>query len=276
MIPRPNDLPEFDDPPVAEVLMGFQFGTEHPLQAVHVGPYWQLIRDVFTRHEQQPPLHLREEDFAESSFKAMGAELQLLTGAPPLPRFWFLDDSGNRLIQLQQQMFLHNWRKVSGVEEYPRFETIWKEFDHRWQEFRKFLSDTGLGKPRTTVAELTYVNHLQRGRCWEDMSDAQGLFNFAVERQPAFLPVSESFTWSGTFVPRSGAGRLHVEVGPAILTRDNTSIFRFVLTARGPVGAGENEQGETEKWFHEARQWIVRGFTDLTSARAHKLWKRKK
>jgi len=256
--------------------MGFQFVTERPLQAVHVGLYWQLIRDAFPKYEQRPPLPLPEEDFTEASFRPVGPGLQFTAGAPPLPRCWFLDQSGNRLIQLQQQMFLHNWLKVRGDEEYPRFEAIWTGLEHRWQEFRKFLSDTGLGQPRTTVAELTYVNHLRRGRCWNEMSDAQGLFNRTLERQPKFLPSPESFTWSETFVPRPARGRLHVEVSPAILTRDSTQILRFVLTARGPISGGPDEQAETERWFHDARQWIVRGFTDLTSARAHKLWGRKK
>ena len=66
-----------------------------------------------------------------------------VSGLPPLPRCWFLNDTETRLIQLQADRFIHNWRKVTGKEEYPRYEAIRDEFIDRWDEFCMFLGDQG-------------------------------------------------------------------------------------------------------------------------------------
>ena len=45
-------------------------------------------------------------------------EVELLEN-PPLPRVWFLEPNGNKLIQVQRERFHHNWRKINPGDEYP-------------------------------------------------------------------------------------------------------------------------------------------------------------
>jgi len=44
------------------------------------------------------------------------------------------------------------------------------------------------------------------------------------------------------------------------------------LKATGP--SSSTDKKAMLDWFDLAHEWIVRGFTDLTAAEAHKLWER--
>lgn len=67
-------------------------------------------------------------------------------------------------------------------------------------------------------------------------------------------------------------GRLHVELRPGTRKSDDAKLFVLTLTARGeppsPDAAGLLA-------FHDlGHEWIVRGFTDLTTERMHEEWGR--
>ncbi|MFQ5734475.1 MAG: hypothetical protein ACE5KM_21275, partial [Planctomycetaceae bacterium] len=47
---------------------------------------------------------------------------------PDLPRVFFEDESGNWLIQIQRDRFLHNWRVSTDESEYPRYPEVSRRF----------------------------------------------------------------------------------------------------------------------------------------------------
>ncbi len=117
MTGKKGKFPEYDNPPVTEVVIGVQFKALQAFTAVHPGIYWQKVRNSYPKVNIQPPLSPVLELFGDEKPK-MEAQLSPI---PPLPRCWFLDDSQNRLVQIQPDRFLHNWKKVTGQEEYPRY-----------------------------------------------------------------------------------------------------------------------------------------------------------
>ena len=76
----------------------------------------------YPKTEELPPLPSQIEKFGEELQQAQvsGPRLQFMD--PNATRFWFIGDPGTRLIQVQRDRFVINWRKVTGDEAYPRYE----------------------------------------------------------------------------------------------------------------------------------------------------------
>jgi len=264
MTPRPSDLPDFESPPVAEVVLGVNFTIDGGLRVYHIGLYRERIKSKFPRFQEQPPLPAQDEP-----------AFSFVSGPLPLPRCWFLDETGTRLIQLQADRFLHNWRKVTGKEEYPRYEAIRDEFIDRWDEFCGFLADQAASKPILNACELAYVNHISMGAGWTEPKDLGQFFSFlANDTSGGAGHTLESVQCGLRFKLPGGNGHLNVSMTPAIRTQDQQEIVRFDLSARGAMESGEKAQ--LLEWFDEARETIVRVFTGLTTEKAHSRWKRKK
>lgn len=67
-------------------------------------------------------------------------------------------------------------------------------------------------------------------------------------------------------------GRLTVSAQPAVRRSDKKPLIALTLTSRGrPIGAGISG---VLTFFDLGREWIVRGFTDLTADEMHRMWGR--
>ena len=71
----------------------------------------------------------------------------------------------------------------------------------------------------------------------------------------------------------SASGLLTVDAVPAKIPPDGPEVIRFSLTARGCPGGDINAE-TLEKWFEVAREYIVRGFVDLTTRQTDAIWER--
>jgi uncharacterized protein (TIGR04255 family) len=96
----------------------------------------------------------------------LGIQLQTLN-VPPTPRFWFINESGSELIQVQRDRFIKNWRKIGSGDQYPRYEQLRTGFDQDFKQFEDFLKRNQLGAVRVNQCEVTYINHIVAGTGWE-------------------------------------------------------------------------------------------------------------
>lgn len=266
-------LPSYADPPVSEVVVGVQFAPIEELLASHVGLYWIKVRDRLPRAEEHAPVgHLVEQFQQEERHET---RIEALT-KPPLPRSWFLSDTGHALVQLQRDRFLHNWRKISPDDIYPRYPSIKNTFLEFWEGFLRFLEEEGLPSPTVDQCELTYVNHVRKGQPWQSMADLGTVFScFDWCPRGSFLPVPEDIGWHMRFLLPKDQGRLYAEAIPARLVSEKISIIRFSLTARG-MPSGEADADALAAWYDLAHEWIVKGFSDLVSEDTDDLWKRER
>lgn len=127
---------------------------------------------------------------------------------------------------------------------------------------------------RPNQCEVTYVNHVDliEGRTTAGMLDRL-LVGWKLETSDGWLSGAESRGLSATFVMPEQRGRLYVEAHPAVRKDDRTEIIRLTLTARGaPRAAGLQDVRE---WLDLGRERVVRGFTSLTTAEMHKIWRRR-
>ncbi|MGI8876452.1 MAG: TIGR04255 family protein [Egibacteraceae bacterium] len=103
MPPRPDDLPEFDRPPLVEVALTAGFPPQLRLRQAHLGVIWTAFRDEYPVVQDHPPL--------DRMVAPPGPGFTInITNAPPLHRAWFLSPGGDKLIQVQSDRFVANWR----------------------------------------------------------------------------------------------------------------------------------------------------------------------
>lgn len=260
-------LPEYDKPPVVEVVCGVKFETLEPFSLPHFGLLWQQFRAEYPEFKQVAPLVIPVEGEG-------GSEVEF--AVPPLPRLWFISADQNALIQVQRDYFLHNWKKVRDTDDYPRYSAVLQMFKQRLATFEAFLVEQALPAINPLQYEMTYVNHLARGEGWNNPRDLGGVFPELSWRNVSgrFLAEPEGVHYRTSFQLPHKAGRLHVAIRSAQRLSDQQPIVAFELTARG-IGQDRSREAMWQ-WLDMAREWIVRAFADLTSEHVQKdLWRRR-
>lgn len=271
---RPEDLPDFRKPPLAETVLSLQFEPIAGLTTAHLGLLWQRFREWLPFIEEQPPLPPILEKFEPPSLAQVEVTVE---EKPPVPRLWLLNQDKTELIQVQADRFIHNWRKMEGIEPYPHFEPIRDRFRGEVAVLEQFLKDEGMGVPAVNQCEVTYVNHIEPSGVWQRHGQLEKvLANWAVAPERQFLPEAEDGGVRLRFVIRDESGRpvgrLHVISQPGWKKTDNTPIMVLNLTARGEPLA-EGTEGAF-RFFELGRRWIVKGFADVTTSEMQRAWER--
>jgi uncharacterized protein (TIGR04255 family) len=274
VISRPKDLPDFRKPPVAETVLSLQFEPISGLTSPHLGVLWSRFRQELPLIEEHPQLPPVFEKFDPPSPAQVEVTIE---EKPPLPRVWFVNDTKTELIQMQVNRFIHNWRKVEGMEPYPHYEPIREKFRSEVAVLEEFLREEKLGRLAVNQCEVTYVNHVEPSGVWDRHGQLEKVFSmWSGLVNASFLPDPEDAGLHMRFVipDETGQpiGRLHVVVHPAWKKTDNSPILALNLTARGgPIGDGIEG---AFAFFDLARKWIVKGFADLTTPEMQRVWER--
>jgi uncharacterized protein (TIGR04255 family) len=268
---RFNNLPDYERPPINEVVCGIHFERLDRLFNPYLGVLWDKYKPEYQHCQEVGPLVPIIERFDMPS-----TQTQESLEIPPLPRTWFIHSNENEIIQVQRDRFLHNWREVRPEDIYPRYPKIIGTFREQLSKLTDFLKEYDLGIVRPLQYELTYVNLIFQGEGWESYRDIGQVFsNFtfpAVEN--GFLPLPDNINWQTSFALPNRAGRLHAKIQNGARRSDGRPLFRFELTARG---IGEyTALGTMNDWFDMAHEWIVRGFAELTTLQIQNtVWGRK-
>jgi len=271
---RPKDLPDFRKPPLAETVLSLQFEPVAGLTTAHVGLLWARFRDQFPMIEEHPPLPAVFEKFQPPTPPQVEVSFE---EKPPVPRLWFRNEPGSELIQVQSDRLIHNWRKMEGLDPYPRFEPIRDKFRDEVGILEGFLSEEKLGMLVVNQCEVTYVNHIEPASVWERHGEAEKVFVMCSRLGTgSFLTEPEDAAVRMRFVipgPKGNPiGRLHAVIQPAWKKSDTSPILTLNLTARG-LPLGEGTEGAFA-FFDLGRNWIVKGFADLTTREMQRMWER--
>lgn len=238
--------------------------------------WWGKVRDRFPKFEQAPPLPPVVESFERPEASRPRVELKLLD-ASPTPRIFMVDQAESGLIQVQQDRFGYSWRKLKPEHPYPHYTSIRTKFLDELVEFEAFLDEEHLGRMVPTQCEVTYVNNILREGVWEQHGEMYKVIPSATPRLTEnFLPMPEDVQMVSRYVIADSEGkplaRLYVHLEPRYLISGMEPVFLMRLTARGaPHGPGVEGLLKMMDLGHE---WIVSGFTTLTSQEMHKAWGR--
>jgi uncharacterized protein (TIGR04255 family) len=267
---RPPGLPDFRDPPLTEVALSIQFEALTPAEFVDLGPFWQRIKPRFPNVEMHPPLPASFEIFGAPP----GPQVQFSIG-PIVPRYWFLSRGGNEILQFQPDRFVHNWRKVGVVPEYPRYERIRRTFFGEFARLDRLMEQRHGRALMPNQCEITYVNQVPAPESGRDLTpECLAVFRWP-EGFPAGSPEDVGMQIRLVLPGADGqpVGRLNIQSNP-VVTAGGTRALQLVLTARGrPITPNVDSAME---FMDKGRKIIVESFAALTTDSMHKLWGRRK
>lgn len=261
----PGALLDFGAPPVIEVALSTEFRLLPQFDLVAIVDAWrELYRDGFPQVQEQgryepPPV-----------MAGPGQAIRMLTQLPT-PRLWFLDEPGTQLIQLQNNWFGRNWRKVDGDEEYPRYPALRDAFRHDLERLLDFLDRRGLGQFEPGVAEVTYINHVVLG---PDLRPGDVLRAFAPDHNgyPSALEAANLAARLPIVHDDDRVGVLTVNASTATRAEDSADLLSLQVTARGPaIGSGVDG---VLAFLDIGRDWVVRCFGSITTDTMHRRWGR--
>ncbi len=266
-----SSLPDFDAPPIVEVVCGIQFKELTNLASPHIGLLWQQFHPEYMFCRELPPLAPVMEQFSPQPQPSIQ-----LKQIPPLPRVWFFNEDESEIVQFQPDRLLVNWKKVNSDQTYPRYAKVFELFQLQLNRLYGFVKASNLGEIEPTQYEMTYVNLIPAKQGWSNNADVGSVVpDFSWRNsEKRFLPPPETFNWNTTFVMPQETGRLHISILSAARIEDRAPVLQLTITARG---ISKNRSLEfTKDWFDMARTWIVKAFEDITSDNAQqKIWKKR-
>jgi uncharacterized protein (TIGR04255 family) len=253
-----------------------QFETLDRLSNFHLVEFGRSLKPMFPFVEEQPPLAPVREDLRRGPISPPQPEVQLVQGIA-VPRYVFIDFDKTRLIQIQQDRFVHNWRRLAE-ETYPRYRTIRAAFLRRIRSFRRFLTKQGIGDILANQCELTYVNPIPPG-AWERHGQLDRVFTtWRNQYSDEFLSEPQDVRFLERHLIEGEAGepmgRLLISGDPVYHIPSGEPRLLLQLIARGtPKGVSMED---VMAFFDLGHEWIVRGFTSITTTHMHELWGRER
>lgn len=265
--------PNFKKPPVIEVVLGLQFEPLNSFMTTHVGKLYEIYENDYPIISEHSLLEPKFENFNTDTFAPNRMVFNLVDNKA-IPRVWFVSRDDSRLLQLQRDRFIHNWRRKEPSEEipYPRYEKIREEFKLRYKQFLEFLSNHNISEPTVNQVEVTYVNLIscEDNDFSKSMHEVFEFWNPEPPSSPLGEPESQKFVT--TYLIKDDderIGRLSI-TSHTLIRNDNKKFLRIDITARGkPKDVSLN--GILD-FMNLGRSKIVSGFDSLTTEKMHKIW----
>ena len=254
-------LPSYKNPPINEVYCGVQFRTPVNLCITHFGSLYEKFSDEYPITKHAIPLASAEGEIVLDSATGM-----------PLPRVWFINESGDQLIQFQVDRFYFNWRRKE--QDYPRYSHIIESFENVQDNIKDLFAESKLGELNPIKYELSYSNHILKGQGWDTIEDIPSIFTDFVWKKTSdrFLSNPKKITWQTEFSLPENNGSLFVSLKQGV--RAENKVPMLILTLK-TQGASESPSKEAvREWFNLSHEWIVRGFTDLTTPKIQEIWEK--
>ncbi|AFZ60377.1 TIGR04255 family protein [Anabaena cylindrica FACHB-243] len=249
----------FTRPPLDEIIFSVEF-VAPGFSSVHFGLYWESIRLDFPVQQDKRPIILEENE----------------NSTPLLQRVWFISNDGKKLIQLQDNLFIFNWR-YDQQNKNPAFEDILKEFIYHWNHLKAWWLNIAQESIELRNYGLTYINQIGKKLGWENAKDYSKIFNFGTTEGTDLLnfPVSLDFKISFLLPDNSGTLLIRLEqlsrsdnYSEEVISDDELFLFFQLLTK------SSNTTIPIIDWFTSAHDYVVTAFLELTKDEAQKSWGR--
>ena len=266
---RSADLPNYDNPPVNEVVVGVQYAPPEGFSATNFGEVHGLFAAEFPKVEEKPWLEPKIETFGE-------AERSLAIAArsparPVLPRLWFVSEAGDHLLQFQEDRFFLNWMRRGSGDEYPRFDSILDRFMNHLGTLRRYYRDRHGHHVALSQAEVMYVNTIP-------VSSFGELSRWISGGLPGSGAV-HSLNFSSEEVMCDKAGqptqRFYAEIVSTHAKEGEGKAYRLSLTVRGiPCAEGDAASIDLREYLSTYRRKIVETFDSIITDHAKNEWGR--
>lgn len=257
---------------MVETAVSVQFKPLPTFSNAHLGLFWARVRADYPNKSDADPIEPQTERFGSEAVRQPRLPTFRIVPSQAAARLQMSSASGDTMIQLQNGRLVFNWRRLpSGV--YPRWAKVRPAFDNAVNKLNEFVAEEKIGAIQPNQWEVTYVNHLIKGREWSSPDTLNrvvpGLVGGAV-RPPVGSLETLACNWH-VCLPQN-LGRLHIDLfhGFAGLEDGAPEILSLQLTARGGI---QPESGhDLGSGLELGRSAIVTMFNAITSQEMHVLW----
>jgi len=259
-------LPEYGRPPVVEVALAIQLDDAIGFRSVDMGTLAAAWADSCPVVEERVPLSMMTPGWDDPEvLLEVGDEAQT-------PRLWLQDEAGNRVVQLQQDRLVVNWQKGGSDDPYPRYATIRESLADAWRRLERLADELSLALPGPEICEVLYVNHLGADQGWRSAADTVTLIApWSGAMSDSFLPDDPHEGLLLHYHLPDGRGWLNIH-GWTTDVHGGDRVMVLTLASRGSASSPTLD-GALD-FMDLAHEWIVRGFTSVTTVEAHKRWRR--
>ena len=264
-----KELPKYDSPPAVETLMGVHFARLAGWNVIHFGE----LHSEFRKHYPKAsllPFVLEQRDLAQGTFNVQDVPVRAI----------FTNPSDSELVQVQSTMFLRNWKRTEATQAYTHYETLKPKFQADWEKFQAFLIESGLKLREVLQCEVTYINHVVRGKEWESYSDLARLLKPFAPRSSVsssgrvykYLPDAAAVSLVAGYQLADTGLSLQISIQSAIRSPDGSEVIQLGITAKAaPDSNSASSISESLDSCHDA---VILGFDDVITESAQKLWRR--
>jgi uncharacterized protein (TIGR04255 family) len=242
----------FANAPLKEVVIGVQFSESLDNSKIY---------DYYKKKTEEYPI-IHEVNILPTVIEKADsdAEIHILSGVHT--RKQFIDSNGNRLIQIQHDKMLFNWRTGNDTNEvYPRFDNVLKEFMGHLAEFNNIHPV----KKNINQLEFTYLNHIfleDFGLIAFKLSDI--FKDFAVS-----LPLKHiSLQMSIPMPELQGSMSVTLNSGKTS-NREEKKLLVLESTCRGMKLPDQTIEG----WYRNAHDTLLEYFVNSITEKAKDIWK---
>jgi uncharacterized protein (TIGR04255 family) len=268
--------PKFTAPPVSEVAVAIYFpaleGVNH-FELAHLHELWRADFPKTEEHPTAPPVEIEAENALAMNI-AMNIRFAFISdgGAASWPRSWFVAESGDRLIQLQRDRVVVNWRRTDASQPYPHYSQLRADIQRIAADVGDLVLRSTGAELRPSQVEVTYVNPIRTG---SGSSLSDWLRSWSGDRSTGFLPDPEDVRVAMRYRivddREAWRGRLYVMVEPTPTADDDDDQVVMQVFARVALPA-DGGLAEALGALDLAHEWVVKGFHDVTTVKAHELW----
>lgn len=272
VVPQSSPLPVFERPPVAEVAIGVFFEPALSLTAPHIGKLHDRWKADYPQlHEwavaappviDTPPNDLRSGLIIEWVQKSQ------------LPRHAFVSSDDERVIQVQHDRLVHNWRREAA--EYPHYSALLPLFTAALQGLAETLEEDSDALPLSAF-EVTYINPIAVGGPYRQARSIGDVLTFwPTTEVPVWLAEPELLASNlRVGIDSPDGARLGTLTASATSARDAGSgdeVLLLTLVANGLLV--DRTKTALLRSLDLAHESIVRAFAATTTPAMHDHWGR--
>ena len=262
--PPTGALPEYEHPPVSEVALTVQLVDDIGFRSLDMATIAACWEHDLPHVEERDRLPRLDDDPDHLESKPDHTELH------ETPRLWLQNESGNHVLQLQQDRIAVNWSKSEADDDYPRYETIRDFLLEAWRRLEAKLADLGLTLPPPWMCQVMYVNELGANHGWNSSADTVRLIApWAGSMSDDFLPVDRHEGLLLHFHIPEHQGWMNIDGRTADI---GNRILVLTLASQGWPASPDLDG--VLGFMDLAHEWIVKGFTSVTTPEAHQEWGR--
>lgn len=238
--------------PIAEVVIGAQFG-QSPITYRMIFDFYQELKSSYPNIKEDKVLPAVIEN------PEGDPERKVLQGFHS--RKFLVNSKNTKLIQIQPDRLLFNWRKTSDEQDYPHFHNVLKEFLEVYNGLKKYCElDENLNQQEVTYVDHILMEDFERSN---DYNPSNILNIYNIDEKTKINSLFQFFT-----IPvKNLNGNMHLQLKSATRNQDNRNIISMESICRGAPSGRSLKQ-----WYYEAHDNLIELFKNITTKNAKEKW----